>query len=87
MLDGMTTEERLASWHLVDGGQRSSAGAAFAPLLDRLGFRSTLGLITRFAPGLIDRTYLAVAYRRSRLGKLVTDGADRRASRRIEERA
>jgi len=88
LLDGMPEEERMSSWHLADGvGQVESAGAAFPPLLGRLpGGAPLAGAAARF-PRPVDRVYRWVAANRSRWGRFVTDGAKRRADRRIEERA
>ena len=87
LLEGMSGEARLASWHLVavDGGVRS-AGAAFPGLFRLLPGGSPLAALTSRAPEATDRAYRWVAGNRSRWGKLVTDGAKRRADERIGER-
>ena len=87
LLAGMPKEERLASWHLVDGGGTvRSAGAAFPGLFRRLPGGAPLAALSSRAPRTTDRAYRWVAGNRSRWGKLVTDGAKRRADRRIAER-
>jgi predicted DCC family thiol-disulfide oxidoreductase YuxK len=87
LLSGMPEEKRLASWHLVDGdGSVRSAGAAFPGLFRLLPGGAPLAGLTSRAPRATDRAYRWVAGNRSRWGKLVTDGAKRRADRRIDER-
>jgi predicted DCC family thiol-disulfide oxidoreductase YuxK len=88
LLSEMPVEQRLASWHLVDEeGRVRSAGAAFPPLLRLLPGGRPLAALTARSPKLTDRVYRWVAGNRSRWGKLVTDGAKRRADRRIAERS
>jgi|SRR5262245_9522085 len=88
LLAGMPEAERLASWHLVDGeGAVRSAGAAFPVLLRLLPGGATLAALTSRAPRATDRGYRWVAGNRSRWGKLVSEGAKRRADERIEARA
>jgi predicted DCC family thiol-disulfide oxidoreductase YuxK len=87
LLAGMPEEERLASWHLVDlDGTVRSAGAAFPGLLRLLPGGGPLATLTARAPSATDRAYRWVAGNRSRWGKLVTEGAKRRADQRIGER-
>jgi predicted DCC family thiol-disulfide oxidoreductase YuxK len=88
LLEGMPGEERLASWHLVDGdGTVRSAGAAFPSLFRRLPGGVPFAALTARAPRATDRGYRWVAGHRSLWGKLVTDGAKRRADERIAERS
>jgi predicted DCC family thiol-disulfide oxidoreductase YuxK len=88
LLEGMPGEERLASWHLVDGdGTVRSAGAAFPSLFRRLPGGVPFAALTAWAPRATDRGYRWVAGHRSLWGKLVTDGAKRRADERIAERS
>jgi predicted DCC family thiol-disulfide oxidoreductase YuxK len=88
LLSEMPVGQRLASWHLVDEeGRVRSAGAAFPPLLRLLPGGGPLAALTARSPKLTDRVYRWVAGNRSRWGKLVTDGAKRRADRRIDERS
>ncbi|HEY1355182.1 MAG TPA: DCC1-like thiol-disulfide oxidoreductase family protein, partial [Solirubrobacterales bacterium] len=87
LLAGMPEEERLASWHLVDDdGAVRSAGAAFPVLFRLLPGGASMAALTARIPRATDRAYRWVAGNRSRWGKLVTDGAKRRADRRIDER-
>jgi predicted DCC family thiol-disulfide oxidoreductase YuxK len=87
LLAGMPEEERMASWHLVgEGGEVSSAGAGIAPLLRLLPGGAPLAAVAARAPRAMERGYRFIAGHRSLWGKLVTDGAKRRADRRIAER-
>src|SRR5262245_24700583 len=88
LLAGMPQAERLASWHLIDGeGAVRSAGAALPVLFRLLPGGAPLAALTSRAPGATDRVYRWVAGNRGRWGKLITDGAKRRADERIEARA
>jgi predicted DCC family thiol-disulfide oxidoreductase YuxK len=87
LLAEMPESERMASWHLVDAsGDARSAGAAFLSLFRLLPGGRPLAALAARAPRLTDRGYRWVAGNRSRFGKLVTEGAKRRADRRIAER-
>jgi predicted DCC family thiol-disulfide oxidoreductase YuxK len=87
LLAGMTEEERMASWHLVgDDGQVRSAGAGIAPLLRLLPAGVPFAAVAARTPRLMERGYRLIAGHRSLWGKLVTDGAKRRADRRIAAR-
>ena len=87
LLAGMQEGERMASWHLVgDDGQVRSAGAGIAPLLRLLPGGAPLAAAAARAPRAMERGYRLIAGHRSLWGKLVTDGAKRRADRRIAER-
>jgi predicted DCC family thiol-disulfide oxidoreductase YuxK len=80
--------EREASWHYVDrAGRRSSAGAAAVPMLRELPGGAPLSALLGRFPGPTERAYRWVADHRSALGRAVTEGAKRRADRRIEARA
>jgi predicted DCC family thiol-disulfide oxidoreductase YuxK len=87
LLGGMPEDQRMSSWHLVDEAGVHSAGAGIAPLLRLLPGGSPLAALAARTPRGMDRAYRWVAGRRSRWGKLVTDGAKRRADRRIAERS
>lgn len=88
LLAGMPEETRMASWHLVDeGGRVSSGGRGFVPLLRVLPGGRPLADVAARIPGPLDRAYRFVAGRRSKLGPLLSDGAKRRADRRIAARA
>jgi predicted DCC family thiol-disulfide oxidoreductase YuxK len=87
LLAGMAEDQRMSSWHLVSSdGEVRSAGAGIAPLLRLLPGGSPLGAVAGRLPGLMERGYRFVAGRRGLWGKFVTDGAKRRADRRIAER-
>jgi predicted DCC family thiol-disulfide oxidoreductase YuxK len=86
LLDGMPGDQRMRSWHLVDSEGVHSAGAGFPPLLHLLPGGSPLAALTARAPRATERGYRFVAGNRSLWGKLVTDGAKRRADRRIADR-
>jgi predicted DCC family thiol-disulfide oxidoreductase YuxK len=71
LLPGLAPEEKLASWHLVIGGQVHSGGAAAAPLLRLLpGGRPPAFLLGAF-PGMTDRAYRLVARNRDGVGRFV----------------
>jgi predicted DCC family thiol-disulfide oxidoreductase YuxK len=87
LLAGMPEERRFGSWHLVDpGGELHSAGAGIAPLLRLLPAAKPLAATAARLPGAMDRGYRWVAGHRSLWGKVVTDGAKRRADGRIAGR-
>jgi predicted DCC family thiol-disulfide oxidoreductase YuxK len=87
LLAGMPEDERMSSWHLVSpDGEVRSAGAGIAPLLRLLPGGSPLGAVAGRLPGLMERGYRFVAGHRSLWGKFVTEGAKRRADKRIAER-
>jgi len=87
LLAGMSEEQRMGSWHLVepDGAVRS-AGAAFAPTLRRLPGGRPLAWLAERAPGAVERGYRFVSGRRSTFGKRLSEGAKRRADARIAAR-
>jgi predicted DCC family thiol-disulfide oxidoreductase YuxK len=87
LLRGMSEQERMASWHLVErnGGVRSG-GAAFPSLLRELPGGAPLAAVAARAPRLVDRAYRWVAGHRDTFGPLVTAGAARRANGRIAAR-
>jgi predicted DCC family thiol-disulfide oxidoreductase YuxK len=81
LLDDMSDEQRMASWHLVDEGAVSSAGAAFPPVFDRLPGGRPLARATERFPGASDRVYRWVADHRSLLGRPIPASARRWADR------
>jgi predicted DCC family thiol-disulfide oxidoreductase YuxK len=87
LLAGMAESERLASWHLVDDDGVHSGGAAFAPALRRLPGGRPLAALAERLPGLTARGYGLVAGNRSFFGRRLSEGAKRRADRRIAARA
>jgi predicted DCC family thiol-disulfide oxidoreductase YuxK len=87
LLAGMSEEERMGSWHLVGpNGEVRSAGAGIAPLLRLLPGGSPFGALATHLPGAMERGYRFIAGNRSVWGKLVSEGAKRRADRRIAQR-
>jgi predicted DCC family thiol-disulfide oxidoreductase YuxK len=87
LLGDMPDDRRMSSWHLVDAEGVHSAGAGFPPLLRRLPGGSPLAALAARVPHATERGYRFIAGNRSRWGKVVTDGAKRRADKRIEERS
>jgi hypothetical protein len=88
VLADLAPDERLASWHFVDReGRRSSGGLAAVPLLRELpGGAPPAALLERF-PTATERAYDWVVRHREALGRMVTEGAGRRAEARIDRRA
>jgi predicted DCC family thiol-disulfide oxidoreductase YuxK len=87
LLHGMDEERRMASWHAVDErGSITSGGRAFGPLLSALNHPRAAALVERH-PRLADRAYDAVANRRDLFGRLISEGAGRRARARVERSA
>jgi predicted DCC family thiol-disulfide oxidoreductase YuxK len=87
LLRGMPEEQRMASWHLVGPeGAVHSAGAGFPPLLRLLPGGAALAALAARAPRLTERGYRWVAGHRSLFGRLIGEGAKRRADRRIDAR-
>ncbi len=86
LLAGMEAPERMASWHLVEDGRVRSGGTALAPLLRALPGGRPLAALAERAPGTAEWGYRFVADRRGFLGRLLTDGARRRAGARIAAR-
>jgi predicted DCC family thiol-disulfide oxidoreductase YuxK len=87
LLAGMSEEKRMASWHLaIADGEVRSGGPALAPLLRTLPGGRPLAAVAERAPRAVDRAYRFVAEHRTVFGRPLTEGAKRRADRRIEER-
>jgi predicted DCC family thiol-disulfide oxidoreductase YuxK len=87
LLADLSEEERGASWHLLVGGYRFSAGAAFPPLLRLLPGGRPLAWLTARFPRVTRAGYGLIAASRSTIGPLIPAGAVRRAERRIEGRS
>jgi predicted DCC family thiol-disulfide oxidoreductase YuxK len=88
LLERVPEADRLASWHLIgEDGEIHSAGEGFPPLFRELPGAAPLAALAARAPGPVDRGYRLIAGNRSRLGPLLSDGAKRRADRRIADRA
>jgi len=87
LLHDLGPDERLRSWHLVSpSGERSSAGAALAPLLGLLPAGTVPAALLRRVPNATERAYAWVAGNRSRLSRLVPSQAKRRADEAILRR-
>jgi predicted DCC family thiol-disulfide oxidoreductase YuxK len=88
LLGGMSGEERMASWHLVDSDRKVlSGGAALPPLLRLLPGGRPLAAIAARAPKLTERGYRSVVDHRGGLGRLVGARARRRADETIVSRS
>jgi predicted DCC family thiol-disulfide oxidoreductase YuxK len=75
LLAGLPESEWLESWHLaLPSGEVLSAGAAAAPLAERLPGGRPLAFLFRSFPRITDRAYRFVARHRARFARLV--GAD-----------
>jgi predicted DCC family thiol-disulfide oxidoreductase YuxK len=86
-LHDLTAEERMASWHLVSpGGERTSAGAALAPLFALLPRGRTYAAAFARFPRTSERGYRWVADHRSALSKLVPSGPKAQAARYVRAR-
>jgi predicted DCC family thiol-disulfide oxidoreductase YuxK len=84
LLGPMDEPARMASWHLVTpDGVVHSAGRGFAPLLRLLPGGAPLARLVRAAQPLVDAVYRFVAGHRTAFGRLVSQGAKRRADERI----
>jgi predicted DCC family thiol-disulfide oxidoreductase YuxK len=87
ILGEMPRDRQMSSWHLLDSdGRLYSAGAGFPPLFRLLPGGRPLAALTGRAPRLSERGYRWVADRRSRFGRLLSEGAKRRADRHIAAR-
>jgi predicted DCC family thiol-disulfide oxidoreductase YuxK len=87
LLADVPTAERPQSWHLVDGdGAVHSAGAGFGPLLRRLPGGTPFAAFAERFPGATESAYRFVSGNRTIWGKFVTEGAKRRADKRIGDR-
>jgi predicted DCC family thiol-disulfide oxidoreductase YuxK len=87
-LPGIPAERMMASWHLLDPqGRLHSGGAAFAPLFRLLPGGSPLAALVARTPRATERAYRWVAGNRQLWGRLITEGAKRRADRRIAGRS
>jgi predicted DCC family thiol-disulfide oxidoreductase YuxK len=88
LLGDMPRDRQMASWHLIDeGGTVHSAGAGFEPLFRLLPGGGPFAAVAARFPRVTGSGYRFVSGNRSIWGKLVTDGAKRRADTRIAERS
>jgi predicted DCC family thiol-disulfide oxidoreductase YuxK len=87
LLADMPEHERMESWHLVDEhGGVSSAGDAFAPLLERLPRGRRPAALARALGPLLRPAYRLVAANRAPLGRLVPERSKRRAAALVQAR-
>ncbi len=87
LLADVPAADRPRSWHLVDeAGKVHSAGAGFEPLFRLLPRGGPFAAAAGRLPGATERGYRFVSGNRSIWGKFVSNGAKRRADRRIDSR-
>jgi predicted DCC family thiol-disulfide oxidoreductase YuxK len=78
LLEGMSEDEKMASWHLVmPGGSVRSGGAAVSDLMRLLPGGAPLAVLATLAPGPTDAAYRFVSNHRDRLASML--GAKRRS--------
>jgi predicted DCC family thiol-disulfide oxidoreductase YuxK len=87
LLPGLTREERMASFHLVEADRVWSAGEALSRLTSYLPGGRRVGDGMRRAPMATERFYRLVADNRSRIGPLIPDVVKDRATKVIDRRA
>jgi predicted DCC family thiol-disulfide oxidoreductase YuxK len=86
-LEGMSPDDRLRSWHLVDdSGHVWSGGAAFPALGLLLPGGRVLAVLAGLSPGATERVYRLLADNRRLLSRLVPASSKRRADERIRRR-
>jgi predicted DCC family thiol-disulfide oxidoreductase YuxK len=81
LLAGMTEEQQMASWHLVERGTIHSGGAAFPQVFTRLPGGRPLARASERFPRPSERLYRWVADHRSPLGRALPASARRWADR------
>ena len=86
LLAALDVETRKRSWHLVADGSLVSAGAAFAPILERLAGGTPLARVAARFPRVMLAGYSAVASRRSVWGRMLPRSWVAAADRVIEDR-
>ena len=87
LLGDMPRDRQFSSWHLVDEAGVHSAGDGFPPLLRLLPGGGPLAALTARFPGATESAYRFVSGNRGIWGRVVTDGAKRRADERIANRS
>jgi predicted DCC family thiol-disulfide oxidoreductase YuxK len=87
LLADLDAAERMDSWHLIaPSGERSSGGAALAPLFAQLPGGRLPGAVAARFPGAAGRGYRAVADHRAALSRLVPASFKRRAEELVVRR-
>ena len=87
LLSGLTSEQRMETWHLVAAtGERYGGGAAFAPLFELLPAGRPLARGAARFPAVAARVYDAVSRHRSQLAKLVPRRLHQLAARTLRNR-
>jgi predicted DCC family thiol-disulfide oxidoreductase YuxK len=71
LLPGLSTNDRLASWHVAVGGRVTSGGAALPEVLRLLPGGKPLAVLAARFPGATDGAYRWVAEHRDRIGRLL----------------
>lgn len=72
LLDGMSDEERMGSWHLVTAdGHVHSGGDAFPHLMRLLPAGAPIGAVAAAMPGVTDRVYRWIAGHRDDIAKVL----------------
>ena len=87
LLPGLSDEERMASFHLVEAdGTVYSAGAALARLCGHLPGGAPLARAGAAQPATVERGYHLVADNRDRIGPLIPNALKRRATSLVDRR-
>ena len=87
LLPGMSEEERMRSFHLVEpGGAVHSAGAGLSAMFDELPGGKGLAAASRRFDRATSRAYWLVARNRTKLGKLVPNAAREKSKELIARR-
>ena len=88
LLPGLDRDQRMGSFHLVEGdGAVHSAGEALSGLMALLpGGRLIAGAMRR-SPAATEKGYRLVADHRDRIGPLIPEAVKRRATARIDRRS
>jgi predicted DCC family thiol-disulfide oxidoreductase YuxK len=84
LLEGMTADRALESWHLHTGARTTSGAAAFAGLFDVAGHRRAASIARRAEP-LIDPVYRFGARHRGVWARVVPKAARRRSQAALEK--
>ncbi|HEY4895642.1 MAG TPA: DCC1-like thiol-disulfide oxidoreductase family protein [Solirubrobacteraceae bacterium] len=87
LLPGLSPEERLASFHIVEeaSGHVSSAGAGLAELVSVLQGGRSAGRALKRAPGASEPAYKLVAEHRHAIGRWIPGPVKEAARRRVDQ--